>query len=179
MSKQIEEEWRPVLGFEGFYEASNLGKVKSISRLVPFGKAGNKRLIKGSEVKPILGSRGYPVVNLTRSGKRRQLFLHKVILEAFRGERPEGMESCHNNGDRLDARLENLRWDTRSGNHKDKKKHGTWQVGEKANNAKLTNEIVLEIRKRGIGPSQAAREYGFSKSHAKRLIRGDVWRHLL
>lgn len=179
MSKQIEEVWMPVLGFEGFYEASNLGKVKSISRMVPFGTRGNKRFIKGSEVKPILGSRGYLVVNLTRSGKRRQLFLHKVILEAFLGERPEGMESCHNNGNRQDARLENLRWDTRSGNHKDKRKHGTWQVGEKANNVKLTNEIVIAIRSKGLTARQAVEQYGLSKSNAKHIVRGDTWRHLL
>lgn len=117
-------------------------------------------------------------MNLTRPGTRRQMFLHKVILEAFIGKRPEGMESCHNNGDRLDARLENLRWDTRSGNHKDKRKHGTWQVGEKANNAKLTEAIVLEIRKRGLSAAQAQREYGLSKTNARRIVRGDTWWYL-
>lgn len=172
------ERWMPVPGFEGFYEASDTGRVRSVPRLVRCGARGAMKSVGGVVLSAVMGSRGYPVVNLTRPGTRRQMFLHKVILEAFIGKRPEGMESCHNNGDRLDARLENLRWDTRSGNHKDKRKHGTWQVGEKANNAKLTEAIVLEIRKRGLSAAQAQREYGLSKTNARRIVRGDTWWYL-
>ena len=173
------EIWKPVIGYEGFYEASNQGRVRSVVRTVAFGRKGGERNVGGVILKPVFGSRGYPVVNLTKPGSRRQLFLHKVILEAFTGGRPEGMECCHNNGDTSDARLENLRWDTRSGNHKDKRKHGTWQVGERANNVKLTNEIVLAIRRRGLTASQARREYGLSKTNASRIVKGVTWRHLL
>ena len=176
--EQDAERWMPVLGFEGFYEASDMGRVRSVPRLVRFGTRGAMRTTGGVVLSPVMGSRGYPVVNLTRPGVRRQLFLHKVVLEAFTGGRPEGMEACHNNGETTDARLENLRWDTRSGNHKDKRKHGTWQVGEKANNSKLTEEVVIEIRKRGLSAAQAQREYGLSKTNAKRIVRGDTWWYL-
>lgn len=175
---RVAEMWRPVLGYEGSYEASNMGQVRSVPRIVRSGAHGAMRKAGGVILSPIMGSRGYPVVNLTRQGSRRQLFLHKVILEAFTGARPEGMEACHNNGDTADARLDNLRWDTRSGNHKDKRKHGTWQVGEKANNSKLTEATVIEIRRRGLTAAQARREFGLSKTNATRIVRGDTWWYL-
>lgn len=178
MLREIHEKWVPVLGFEGFYEVSSLGRVRSIARVVAAGRRGATRVAGGVTLKPMVGSRGYPVVNLTKAGLRKQMFLHKVVLEAFTGGRPEGMECCHENGDTLDARLENLRWDTRSGNHKDKRKHGTWQVGERANNAKLTEAVVIEIRKRGLSAAQARREYGLSKTNARRIVRGDTWWYL-
>lgn len=179
MLNKLTETWAPVIGFDGFYEASDQGRVRSVERSVAFGARGGRRKVGGVILKPVFGSRGYPVVNLTKPGLRRQLFLHKVILEAFTGGRPEGMECCHNNGDTTDARLANLRWDSRSGNHKDKRNHGTWQVGERANNVKLTNEVVLAIRRRKLTASEARREYGLSKTNACRIVNGVTWRHLL
>jgi hypothetical protein len=166
--------WKPVLGFEGFYEVSQEGQIRSIARQHPK----IKRWMGGGIVKPILGSRGYFVINLTKTGVRKQLFLHKIVLEAFIGLRPIGYESCHNDGNPLNCRIENLRWDTKSNNHQDKKKHGTWQVGEKANNVKLTNLIVLEIRSKKLTASQAVKEYGLSLTNAKRIVNFQTWKHL-
>lgn len=170
------ERWAPVLGYEGIYEVSTFGRVRSLARTVRIGM--NSRTVGGVFVSPILGSRGYFVVNFTAYGKRKQHFLHKLVLEAFIGPRPDGMEACHNDGSRINCSLKNLRWDTRSGNHKDKREHGTWQVGEKANNSKLTEQLVIEIRGRGLSAAQAHREYGLSKTNAKRIVRGDTWRYL-
>lgn len=168
--------WRPVFGYESTYEVSSVGQIRSKKRTVSIGK--NKREVGGNFVKPILGSRGYYVVNFTAGGKRRQHFLHKLVLESFIGPRPDGMDSCHNNGDRLDCSIKNLRWDTKSGNHKDKRKHGTWQVGEKANNSKLKEAVVLEIRRRGLTPAQAVKEFGLSSTNAKRVVSGETWWYL-
>jgi hypothetical protein len=167
-------QWKPVLGFESFYKVSSEGQVVSLERLHPK----TKRLMGGGLVKPILGSRGYYVVNLTAVGMRKQMFLHKIVLEAFCGLRPDAYEACHNDGNPLNCKLENLRWDTKSNNHKDKKKHGTWQVGEKANNVKLTNKIVLDIRNRKLTESQAVKEYGLSLTNAKRIVNYKTWPHL-
>lgn len=63
-------------------------------------------------------------------------------------------EACHNNGNRSDNRLENLRWDTAKENQKDRDLHGTGQQGENGPNAKLSNEQVLEMRRlRNLGKS--------------------------
>ena len=60
------------------------------------------------------------------------------------------MQACHNDGNRLNCKLENLRWDTISNNHKDKRIHGTWQIGEKANNSKYTEKIIREMNRKHI-----------------------------
>ena len=171
------EIWRPVGGFVGLYEVSDQGRIRSIDRKVKsrFGL----RAIQGKLLSPIVNSRGYLVVNLTNGSSRAQYFLHRIVLEAFVGIRPYGFDGCHNNGDKCDARIENLRWDTRSSNHQDKKLHGTAQVGEKANNVKLTNEIVSAIRNGNLRPCEAVRAYGLSKTNAKRIVSGETWRHLL
>lgn len=168
------ELWQPVFGFEGLYEVSSLGNIRSLPRVNPR----NKRVMGGTFVKPLLGSRGYLVVNLTSGPIRKQVFLHKLILEAFVGKRPNDYDACHNNGIKNDCRLSNLRWDTRSANHKDKKKHGTWQVGEKANNVKLTEKIVLEIREKKLSVLQVVNIYKTSKSNAKRIINHKTWTYL-
>ena len=166
--------WKSVFGFEGFYEASSDGEIRSIRRQNPK----NKRFMGGNIVKPILGSKGYYVVNLTKTGTRKQVFLHKLILEAFIGPRPQNLQACHNDGNRLNCNIENLRWDTASGNHKDKRKHGTWQVGEKANNVKLTNDIVRFIREQKLTPKQAVKMFDTSLTNAKRIVSRKTWTHL-
>jgi hypothetical protein len=170
-----DEIWKDALGWEGLYEVSSLGNIRSIARVNPV----NKMLLGGKNLKRILGSRGYYVVNLTAKNRRNQYFVHKLVLEAFVGKAPQNMEACHNDGNRLNCSLSNLRWDTRSNNHKDKIKHGTYQIGEKANNVKLTNEIVIAIRKNKLSPSEAARQFGLSPTNAKRIVSYKTWRHLV
>lgn len=171
-----DEIWVPVYGYEGIYEVSSLGRVRSLKRIVRFGKS--TRVVEGGVIRPILGSRGYFVVNFTANGSRKQHFLHKLVLESFVGPRPDGMDACHNNGNPLDCAIANLRWDTRSGNHKDKRKHGTWQVGERANNVKLTEAVVREIRQRKLLASEAQREFGLSRTNAKRIVSYKTWPHV-
>lgn len=171
-----DETWVPVYGYEGIYEASNLGRIKSLQRYVKTGTG--IRFVPEKIIKPILGTRGYFVVNFTAKGKRTQHFLHKLILQSFVGERPLGKEACHNNGNKLDCSIQNLRWDTRSGNHKDKRIHGTWQIGEKANNSKLTEAVVREIRMLKMKPSDAVKKYGLSSTNAKRICNYETWKHV-
>lgn len=71
----------------------------------------------------------------------------RLICEAFHGPCPNGMECCHNNGERTDNRESNLRWDTRSANHLDKRQHGTDRAGELNPSAKVSNADAAEIRR--------------------------------
>lgn len=168
------EIWMPVLGFEEFYEASNLGKVRSLKRV----NKKNKRVMGGNILKPILGSRKYLVVNLTKPGIRKQIFLHKIIIEAFNGPRPCDMTVCHNDGNKLNCQLDNLRWGTQLENINDKKMHGTWQFGEKIGNSRFTENQIVDIRKKLLKPSQIVKLYGGSKTNAKRIASGQTWRHI-
>lgn len=119
------EEWRPVPGFEGKYEVSDHGRVKSLDRLYTdsLGRTYARRgrmLALRSEKKT-----GYKVCDLTVGSGHKTSRVHRLVLAAFVGPCPDGMLACHNNGDPSDNRLANLRWDTQSENMYDKRKHGT------------------------------------------------------
>lgn len=74
---------------------------------------------------------GYPQVALQKHKKQYTRLIHRLVLETFIGPRPKGMKACHNNGNPIDNRLENLRWDTRRNNTLDSLRHGTHPCGEK------------------------------------------------
>lgn len=90
---------------------------------------------------------GYRKVILCCKGRRRYARVSVLVLETFTGFRPEGMTAAHNNGNKTDNRLTNLRWATQKDNVADKAAHGTAQIGEKHPQHLLTDEIVLEMRK--------------------------------
>lgn len=123
MTQPTNEKWLPVVGYEGFYEVSDHGRIRSIDRVVT-GTDGVDKRVPGKMKSTYIHKTGYLNVRLTKHGVGKQAKVHRLVLEAFVGPCPEGMEGCHNNGDRKDAQLANLRWDTRSANALDRVKHG-------------------------------------------------------
>lgn len=122
------EEWRPVVGFEGHYEVSNLGRVRSLDRPIPVRRPGavtHYRPIRGRMIRLCLDTRGYLVLGLSKDGVRITGIVHLLVLEAFVGPPPPGHECRHLNGVKTDARLVNLRWGTRSENAFDRTTHHT------------------------------------------------------
>lgn len=120
----MSERWLPIPGWEGLYEVSDLGRVRSLKR--PGVKGHSARIMKGSKA-----GAGYRKVILWHNGRTEHIYVHRLVLTAFVGPCPEGMEACHGNAVRDDNRLENLRWDTgsenirdivRAGNHPEAKK---------------------------------------------------------
>jgi hypothetical protein len=112
-------------------------------------------------------------------GERRTRYLHRMVLEAFVGPAPDGMEARHLNGDRFDNRLENLAWGTRKENHADKKRHGTSARGERNPQAKLTREDVEEMRSLyaagGWTFKRLASRFDVTTMTAHRAVRGETW----
>lgn len=128
------EEWRPVVGYEGSYEVSDQGRVRSLERTIEAHgeiRSGHTRLLKGRVLRHGIGRGGYHRVALVRQCHVAVRFVHRLVLEAFVGPAPEGMECCHNNGDKADNRLVNLRWGTRSENMYDKIRHGVHHEANK------------------------------------------------
>ncbi|TDT31087.1 NUMOD4 motif-containing HNH endonuclease [Naumannella halotolerans] len=117
-----QEQWRPVVGYEGYYEVSDQGRIRSLDRYVN-SRYGTRRLIRGRTLKQATTPKGYKTFGF--NGGRDTRRIHHVVLEAFVGPRPEGMEACHNNGKQADNRATNLRWDTHSSNMHDLRQHGT------------------------------------------------------
>lgn len=168
------ETWKPVVDWEGLYEVSDAGRIRSIARINPR----NKQIMGGGLIKPIMGSRKYLVINLSKTGQRKQYFVHKLVLEAFISKRPEGCHACHNDGNTVNNQLNNLRWDTVKNNHSDKKKHGTHQYGERIGNSKLTEDIVRYIRQNKLKPCEARNRFKLSKTNSKKIVNGETWKHI-
>ena len=108
------EEWLPVVGYEGFYEVSDRGRVWSVGRHV--------FLLAKPEPNH---SMGYLRVHLSKGGKKSWHRLHTVVLRAFEGDRPAGLEARHLNGVVSDCSRANLTWGTHQQNIADKFRHGT------------------------------------------------------
>lgn len=108
-------------------------------------------------------------------------YVHRLVLEAFVGPCPEGMQCCHKNGDPTDNRLENLRWDTASANHLDKRKHGTMLRGESHPYAKLTEKDVVAIRSlhtAGVPSDVIGEAFQVSDCYVNDVARGESWSHV-
>lgn len=114
------EQWAPVVGYEGRYEVSDQGRVRSIDRVTSHG-----RRRRGQLLKQIPHMRGYLLVNLWRDNSARLWLVHRLVLAAFAGPAPEGAEGRHGVGGPADNRLSNLAWGTHSDNMRDQVAHGT------------------------------------------------------
>lgn len=118
------ERWLPVVGYEGFYEVSDHGRVRSVDRTVKFrdGRVFSYTSQLRSQTPQV--PYGHMAVGLKRKGKRRTVRVHRLVLEAFVGPCPPGMEGCHNDGNPANNHVSNLRWDTSSANKQDVLRHG-------------------------------------------------------
>ena len=135
------EEWKAIPGYEGYYEVSDLGRVRSVDRTITRSD-GQLRTQKGRILKEGTDSRKRLKVYLTKNGKQSTKATHSLVALAFIGERPKGYETCHIDGDYTNNKLSNIRYDTGSENQID-----IYRYGKKHAIGKLTVEQVLEIRK--------------------------------
>lgn len=123
---------------------------------------------------------GYYELTFYTAGKVIRRKVHVLILEAFHGPRPDGLEGCHTNGIRTDNRPENLRWDTPASNYADRNRHGSLK-GERNGRAKLTVEQVRAIRAEYVyrsvtaGTPALARKYGLNQKTVFDIITGHHW----
>lgn len=119
------EQWKPVAGYEGLYEVSDQGNVRSLPRP---GKRNRNRVYGGQDLKPTPsgppGAR-YMTVNLHHPGGRRTLRVHRLVAGAFLGPRPDGCVIRHLDGNSLNNRVGNLVYGTQSENILDAVRHGT------------------------------------------------------
>lgn len=122
--------------------------------------------------------RGYGIVSLRSQNKTVVSKVHILVLNAFVGPCPNGCECCHNNGNRMDNRLTNLRWDTKKSNSADRLLHGTDCNGERNGRAVLTKadvDAILSTPMTRGTQARLARKYGVHRITIKRVIDGDNW----
>lgn len=173
------ERWLPIAGYEGVYEVSCLGVVRSLPRTInkPFAKSGYPKRVQGRVLKT-RSVHGYLTVSLSSAdGEKKNFYVAHLVAAAFIGPRPSGLFVCHNDGDRGHNAAFNLRYDTRIGNEADKIGHGTRHSGEKCPASKLSAEAVSIIREsRGLVTQQAlADRFGVTQPNISLIQSGASW----
>lgn len=133
-------------------------------------------------LRPGQTDRGYLLVVLRQAEKKKSRYIHRLVLETYVGPCPPGKEACHNNGNKTDNRLENLRWATRSENEADKKRHNVAVLGEQHPKARLTEKDVKKIRRMYARQEATQKElgkiFGVSAPQISRICSGRDWAHL-
>ncbi|AWN04057.1 HNH endonuclease [Rhodococcus phage Peregrin] len=124
------EFWEDISNYEGLYQVSNLGRIKSLERVVN-GRQG-PMVVRERIMKPGRTRGGYLQVMLSKGGIRSPHKIHATVAKEFLGPRPSGFHVCHNDGNVKNNRISNLRYDTPRENRIDQIKHGTDNNANKA-----------------------------------------------
>jgi hypothetical protein len=132
-----EETWRPIARHAG-YEVSDLGRVRSLDRIITKIQCGRTVYARqrGCVLRPGRTRVGYLLVVL---GRGAPAYVHHLVLEAFVGPRPAGCQAAHGDGNKLNNTLENLRWASPKENNADKVRHGTYLFGARTPNGRKTH----------------------------------------
>lgn len=176
-SEQVE--YRSVVGFSG-YRVGDDGSVW-VWCIGALASPRPSRPPHWRKMRPMSQKSGHLHIIPVRDRVRSTKLVHRLVLEAFVGPCPVGMECCHEDGDPTNNRLSNLRWGTKKSNEADKLRHGTYGWGEKNSNAKLTEVAVREIKAlllAKMSQGKIAKRFNVHNMTISRIARGIIWRHV-
>lgn len=176
------EIWKPIKGYEGYYEVSNLGRVKALKRTVNKGKC--HRTWEEHYLKYAPDKCGYIRLALAKDGINKTFKVHRLVADAFIDNPDNKEEVNHIDGDRQNNRVENLEWCTRSENIIHAYKNGLIKLktGENNPSSKLTWEEVNYIRKvyiprhKEYGTIPLSKRFNVHKKTISRIVRNEVWK---
>lgn len=176
------EIWKSVLDYEGFYEVSDLGRVRSVARSVSrgLGRSGVQRRISVL-LTPSVSAKGYLRLQLCKNGICKKYHVHVLVLEAFVSPRPLDLEGCHRNGNQLNNEVGNLKWATSEENNADRATHRTLPRGSNSVSAKIDEVIALKIKSwiaSGFSTPRIVAELGVSKHIVNNIRCKKAWAHV-
>lgn len=175
-----DEKWLPIKGYEGVYEVSSFGRVKSISRVIM--RANGKSQPVPEKIRKTPSLNGYPRLNLHNTvGIPKLFYVHHLVAYAFIGPRPEGKVVAHNDGNAGNPSAYNLRYATQPENDADKVLHGTNPKGTKNCRAKLNDAKIRKIRLmsvRGIPHKKISERFGVHVCSVYRIVKRTAWNHI-
>lgn len=166
-------------GYEGLYQVSDFGRVKSVLRLVPSGR--RECWYLGKTLAPTPNTKGYLRVTLSKDSHAKTFMVHRLVLVAFSGSQPRNMEANHKNGERADNRLENLEWL----GHADNMRHSYTVLGRKRlignsnRNAKMTwgkVDTIREMYDSGVPRHEIAHRFELSFSCIDAIVTNRTWK---
>lgn len=174
----MNEIWKPVSGAEGYYEVSNLGRIKRV-------KQGTGLCVAGRIMRPSFSRRGYASYTIRCGHQPKSRFAHVMVAEAFIGPCPDGKEINHIDADRANAALSNLEYVTHSENVRHSvnlgrwHKHGVGLRGEKSGKAKLSDEKVRMILQSDATNTELAQRFGVNGVTISLVRRRKTWTHVV
>lgn len=170
------ETWTPVIGYEGRYEVSDLGRFMSLQK---YHRKTRRLLI------PQRQHQGYQLIGLSMNGVQRPFAVHRLVYASFHGPITKGLEVNHINAIKSDNRLCNLELLTRLQNVAHAKRLGLLDgkmIGEEAWQAKVTAADVVAIRRdyipRVMTQEMLAKKYGIGRTSIEDIIHRRTWRHI-
>lgn len=169
----IQEIWQSIDGYEGMYEVSDLGRVRSLDRVDRRG-----RQWVGKVLSPKVEKYGHLHVALSKDSEKTQINIHRLVMNAFVGPRPAGMEVRHLDGNPKNNAVSNLAYGTTSENQLDRYEHGTRKVGEESHLAKYPNSLIEKLLdlQPWVSSRVAAEKLGVSDRYVRRVWSGQIRR---
>ena len=170
------EIWKEVKDYEGIYQVSNLGRIKSLSRLNLRGFKIKEKIIKGG-----IDTHGYQMINLTKDGIRKTILVHRLVSKHYICNAFDKPDVNHKNGIKTDNRVSNLEWSTTQENVTHAYENGlcSSKTGAENGRALLNESQVLEIRQiKNKKISKIAIEYNVSWSCISSIINRKTWTHI-
>lgn len=171
-------EYKEVPGFPGYRVGSD-GSVWSCRT------KGGKMVDTWHRMKPVKMSRhkdSYYRVAFHCGSTTKNCIIHRLVLELFVGPRPDGMVACHNDGNKENNNVSNLRWDTQQANAQDRIRHGRQVCGSSYWSAKVTEKDILEMcerRRNGSTILDLSEKYDLNPNTIRRILKGESWKHVL
>lgn len=171
------EEWRPVVGYEGWYSVSDKGNIRR-------DVGGSNVTFIGKILKPASDGQGYLMVTLSKEGKHKVRTVHRMVAAAFLGARPLKLVINHKDGVKANNNLGNLEYVTSQQNvqHAYANRLQIGRAGEKHHGAKLTDKDVIAIREeyevKGTSQVKLGEKYGVCFQSISLIVLRKTWRHI-
>lgn len=177
----MDEHWKDIPDYEGLYQVSDQGNVRSLDRITIYkskhGKT-SQRMQKGRILKPSMYE--YPIVMLSKQGSPSPHYVHRLVWSVFICPIPSDEEINHENGIKTDCRLSNLMCGSRSYNAKHAQRIGLKKnIGEENPNAKFSKEIIIKaraLRENGCTYANIGNRLNMTEGNARFICSRKTWK---